>query len=546
MTAAAVSGLDRGGRTVVVVGNGMVGHRFCERLVAHDRDRRLRVVCFGEERRPAYDRVHLSDYFDGKTVDDLGLADRAWYESRGITLHLGERVTGIDRATRAVVSSAGRRVQYDALVLATGSAPFVPPLPGTELSGVFTYRTIEDVEHIQAWGARSHRAAVIGGGLLGLEAAKAALDMGLETYVLEFAPRLMPRQVDAVGGEVLQQAVESMGVRVLVGARTTAIVGDATVAGLALENDDLLDVDMVIVSAGIRARDELAREAGLQVGPRGGIVVDDGLRTSDPAVYAIGESALHRETIYGLVGPGYEMADVLAARFCGQDRRFTGTDLSAKLKLLGIDVASFGDAFAERPGARSVVYEDRLRNVYQKLVLSTDGERLVGGILVGDAGPYPTLLALMRQERPLPARPHELLFGTGDPPEAAPALGDEAQVCSCNNVTKGQIRRAIAEDALCTVGGVKACTRAGTGCGGCVPLVAQLLEAELAAAGREVNRNVCEHFAFTRQELFQIVKLGRIRTFEELLASHGAGSGCEVCRPAVASILASTWNDFVL
>src|SRR5215831_18775265 len=281
-------------RTVVVVGNGMVGHRFCDSLATRDSSGRYRIVCFGDEPRTAYDRVHMSGLFAGSTPESLALADADWYAARGIALHVGERVTAIDRVKRTITSQRGRTLRYDVLVLATGSAPFVPPLPGIDLDGVFTYRTIDDVERIRAWGGRSHRVAVIGGGLLGLEAAKAAVDLGLETYVVEFAPRLMPRQVDAVGGEILQQAVESMGVRVLVGARTTAIVGDGTVAGLALEGSDLLDVDMVIVSAGIRARDELARQAGLQVGPRGGILVDDELRTSDTAVYCIGARALHR------------------------------------------------------------------------------------------------------------------------------------------------------------------------------------------------------------------------------------------------------------
>ena len=557
MTAFAARALDTMGvaaarndaRTVVVVGNGMVGHRFCERLATHDRDRRLRIVCFGEERRAAYDRVHLTAYMSGKNADALVLADAAWYASCGITLHLGERVIEIDRTARTVVSSAGRRVAYDALVLATGSAPFVPAIPGVETPGVFVYRTIEDLDAIRAWSARARRAAVIGGGLLGLEAAKAVHDLGLEVHVVEFAPRLMPRQVDAAGGEVLRRKIAALGVHVHTGMQTQAILGTDAVTGLRFAAGDDLVVDMVVVSAGIRPRDELARTAGLEVGPRGGIVVDAQLRTSDPDVFCIGESALAGGMIYGLVGPGYEMAEVAARRLCGdEDASFAGADLSTKLKLMGVDVASFGDAFADEAagGARPVVFEDRVRGVYQKLVVSEDGRRLVGGILVGDAEPYPALVRALRDGHELPARPHELLFGAGGGTESATALSDDTQICSCNNVSKGDIRRAIDAGKLSTVGGVKACTKAGTGCGGCVPLVAELLEAELAAAGREVNRNLCEHFAFTRQELFEIVKLGRVQSFDALLASHGTGSGCEVCRPAVASILASTWNDFVL
>jgi nitrite reductase (NADH) large subunit len=532
-------------RTIVVVGNGMVGRRFCERLRA--RDAACRIVCVGEEPRAAYDRVHLSDLFAGRSADELSLGGPEWYAERGITLHLGERVVDVDRDTRVAVTSAQRRVAYQALVLATGSAPFVPAIPGVTLPGVFVYRTIDDVEAIRAWAGASRRAVVIGGGLLGLEAAKAAHDLGLETHVVEFAPRLMPRQVDAAGGEVLRDTIEALGVRVHVGAETRAIEGAHAVTGLALASGETIAADLVIVSAGIRPRDELARTAGLAVGTRGGIVVDDRLRTSDPAISCIGESALHRDFIYGLVAPGYAMAEVVAAQLCGDDARFTGADLSTKLKLLGVDVASFGDAFAdERPdeGARAVVFADRVRGVYQKLVVA-DGGRLLGGILVGDAERFGPLVAAMRDQAAVHERPHELLFGAGGAC-AADGLSDASQVCACNDVTKGTIVTAIRAEAITTVGAVKACTRAGTGCGGCVPFVAQILDATLAEMGAAVKRDLCEHFPYTRQDLFQIVKITRVRSFDALLTSHGRGEGCEICRPAVASILASSWNDFVL
>ncbi len=530
---------------VVVVGNGMVGHRFCEELVQADVDRRCAITCLGEEPRPAYDRVHLSDVFAGRSPAELQLADPAWYATHGVALRLGEGVVAIDRATRGVTTAAGTCIPYDVLVLATGSAPFVPPLPGSDRAGVFVYRTIEDLEAIRAWGATARRAAIIGGGLLGLEAAKAARDMGLETHVVEAAPRLMPRQVDAGGGEVLRQSIERLGVRVHVGAPPAAIEGDAAVAALRLRDGVTVAVDLVIISAGIRPRDELARAAGLAVGERGGIVVDTTLATSDPAIFCIGEAALASGMIYGLVAPGYEMARVLADRLTGGDARFTGADLSTTLKLLGVAVASFGDAFADETlgaAARRVVVEDRLGGVYQKLVVD-EQRRLLGGVLVGDAGAYPTLVGLLRSGRALPERPHDLLVGGSAAPDAG---GEEDTVCSCNAVSRGAIRAAIRAQELDSVGGIKACTRAGTGCGGCVPALAALLDGELAAAGRRVDRTLCEHFPWSRQELFEIVTLGRITSFEQLLASHGRGGGCEVCRPAIASILASTWNDPVL
>src|SRR5262245_25515112 len=459
----------RGGAptTVVVIGNGMVGHRFCERLLARDDERRFRLVVVGEEPRPAYDRVHLSEFFAGRTADELQLADRSWYAERGVGLHLSERVIAIDRSDCAVVTALGRRVPYGILVLATGSAPFVPPIPGVDRPGVFVYRTIEDLVAIREWAARASRVAVIGGGLLGLEAAKAMRDLGLTTHVVEYAPRLMPRQVDAAGGAILRQAIEHLGVHVHCGVQTEAIVGassgDGAITSLRLAGGREIEVDMVVVSAGIRPRDELARAAGIDVGERGGVVVDSGLRTSDPRILCVGESACSAGMVYGLVGPGYEMADVAAARLCGADATFTGADLSTKLKLLGVDVASFGDAFADETlgtQARRVVFEDHARGVYQKLVLSADGRRLLGGMLVGDADAYAGLLLATREGRSVPERPHELLFGDGGPDVATDRMSDEIQICSCNNVTKGAIRRGIAEHGLTTLSGIKACTKA--------------------------------------------------------------------------------------
>ena len=367
--------------TVVVVGHGMVGHRFCEQLVERGGLERFEVVVLAEEPRPAYDRVGLSRFFSGETAEDLALTTADWYAEQDIELALGEAVTTIDPATKRLETKAGRTLDYDHLVLATGSVPFVPPIPGNDLPGVFVYRTIEDLEAIAAWADRPEttRATVIGGGLLGLEAAKAATDLGLETSVLEFADRLMPRQVDASGGALLERAIESLGVHVYTSSGAQSIVGDGSVGGLELPGDRLVQSDMVIISAGIKARDDLARAAGLEVGERGGVLVDDSLTTSVEGIYAIGECAVHSGTVYGLVAPGYEMAEVLARRLLGEvEVDFKGADLSTKLKLLGVDVASFGDAFADEGGvaARKVVIEDAVAGVYQKLVISADGERL--------------------------------------------------------------------------------------------------------------------------------------------------------------------------
>jgi len=531
-------------KTVVVVGNGMVGHRFCERLVALDVQQQYRIVTFCEEPRPAYDRVNLSKYFEGRNAEHLKLACPTWYAENGIELHVGDRASAIDRGRKVVVSRNGLEVDYDAVVLATGSAPFVPAVPGVDKKGVFVYRTIEDLESILAYAGKVGSAAVIGGGLLGLEAAKAVRDLGLETHVVEFAPRLMPRQVDEAGSKTLLDKIEGLNVRVHLGKSTREFLGNGKVEGLAFADGGSLRAGMVVISAGIRPRDELARECGLEVGPRGGVVVNDSMLTSDPEIYAIGEVVSHREVVYGLVAPGYEMAEVAAAHLTGSARQFAGFDMSTKLKLMGVDVASFGDPFAESTGGKALTYEDPFSGTYKKLVFNPEGTKLLGGVLVGDASDYGTLLSLYKSEKPLPVPPGDLLSaGRG----LASACGElDAQVCSCNNVGERQVREAIRGQGLETLGQVKVCTQAGTGCGGCLPRVTEILKDELKAAGARVDNRLCEHFAQSRQELYQIAMIHEIKTFDALLASHGQGYGCETCKPAVASILASLWNENVL
>jgi nitrite reductase (NADH) large subunit len=533
-------------REIVVAGNGMVSHRFCEKMLEYDVDRRFRLVVIGEEPRPAYDRVHLTDYFTRRSAEALALGTADWYRENGIELRVGARVASIDREGRTVSTSHGDTLGYDVLVLATGSAPFVPNVPGTDKEGVFVYRTIEDLDAIIARSATARRAAVIGGGLLGLEAARAVLDAGLETHVIEIAPRLMPRQLDTPASAMLERTVRALGVHVHVDQRLVGFVGNGAVSGVELAGGGVIDADMVIVSAGIRPRDELARSAGIRVGPRGGVVVDDRLGTSDERVFAIGEVALHNDTIYGLVAPGYDMADALARNLTGGDASFGGSDMSAKLKLLGTDIATFGNPFHDATQARVVCVEDQVRGVYKKLVFRSDRRQLLGGILVGESSAYASLLHLTRSETELSEGLEELGLQPGAATSTGCALPDAAQLCSCNNVLAGTVRSVIREKSLMTVAQVKACTRAGTGCGGCVPAVTDLLQAELKAAGRAVKPRLCEHFAFTRQELFQIVAAKRIRTFAQLLAEHGSGSGCEICKPAVASILASLYNEPIL
>jgi nitrite reductase (NADH) large subunit len=534
-------------QTLVIVGSGMVGWKLCERITELDTQKRFNIVLFCEEPRPAYDRVGLTSFFEKESADELLLVGLDWYKERGIRLLLGERATAIHRKRRAILSSSGEWVPYDHAVLATGSMAFVPPIPGVDKDGVFVYRTIEDLIGIREYAKRSKRAVVLGGGLLGLEAAKAVRDLGLETHVVEFAPRLMPRQLDGAGARLLTRSIRALGVEIHLNTAAQRVLGGRSVEAVEFNEGDPLEADLLIVAAGIRPRDELAREAGLTVGDRGGIVIDDHLRTNDPNIRAIGECALHRNIAYGLVAPGYEMASVLARNLLGdQSVKFDGSDLSAKLKLLGVDVASFGDPFADTTGGASILYEDLVKGVYKKLVISEDRTRLVGGILVGDATDYTRLTQIMRTGQTLPDAPEELIFGPRANESAAAGLGESAQVCSCNNVTKRDICHAIRRGECGTIGDLKAKTKAGTGCGGCMPLVTDILKAELKAMGQVVRDQLCEHFAFTRQELYQIVKVKGFRTFDELVKSHGSGNGCEVCKPTVASILASVHNEHIV
>ncbi|MET7455389.1 nitrite reductase large subunit NirB [Streptomyces sp. NPDC005574] len=535
--------------TIVLVGHGMVGQRFLEALAERGLTATHRVVVLCEEPRPAYDRVQLTSYFSGRTPEDLSVTDPEFIEDHGIELHVGDPAESIDRAARTVTARSGLTVAYDTLVLATGSYPFVPPVPGKDAEGCFVYRTIEDLFAIEAYAkARATTGAVVGGGLLGLEAAGALKGLGLAAHIVEFAPRLMPVQVDDGGGAALLRTIEDMGLSVHTGTGTQEIVvgEDGAVTGMKLSDGSELATDMVVFSAGVRPRDQLARDSGLTVGDRGGITVDEQCRTvGDPHVFAIGECALAADgRVYGLVAPGYEQAQTAAATIAQDEAAFTGADLSTKLKLLGVDVASFGDAHGTTADCLDVVYSDSRSGTYKKLVIGRDGE-LLGGILVGDAEAYGTLRALTGSVPPISPEQLVLPAGSGGGAQLGPAaLPDEAVICSCHNVTKGTIRGAVTAHSCTTVPEVKKCTKAGTGCGSCVKVLGQLVTAELEASGVEVDKGLCGCFAQTREELYEIVLALRVNTYQDLLDRYGrdgarGGDGCETCKPAVGSIIAS-------
>ncbi|MPW35979.1 nitrite reductase large subunit NirB [Vibrio sp. B1Z05] len=539
---------------VVVVGNGMVGHKYIENLLQQKNDD-LEIITFSEEPRLAYDRVHLTSYFTGNGAQELMLADEGYYNENGVKFVVSDKVVKLDTQAKQVITESGRVEPYDTLVLATGSYPFVPPIPGNDSEHCHVYRTLEDLDAIEESSKLSQSGVVVGGGLLGLEAANAIKELGLQTHVVEFAPRLMAVQLDAGGGALLRRKIESLGVSVHTEKATTEIVaGENARYRMNFADGSHLETDMIVFSAGIRPQDELARQADIEIGERGGIVIDDYCQTSAKDVYAIGECALWDGKIFGLVAPGYQMAKVAAQHLLQDENEadsaaFTGADMSTKLKLLGVDVASIGEVHDQTEGAQSYTFSDEIDQIYKRLIVSEDGSKIIGAVLVGDAEAYGTLLQMKQNDMPLPANPSVLILPNVAGEESAgmgvDALPDSAVICSCFDVTKGDIKQAV--QAGCnTIASLKETTNASTGCGGCSALAKQVLDAELLSLGVEVNNDLCEHFAYSRQELSDIVRVNQIKTFEQLLAQYGKGHGCEVCKPTVGSILASFWNDYIL
>ena len=575
-------------KRVVVIGNGMVGQRFMENLIKLDPDKKCLISTFCEEPRAAYNRVRLTSYFETLDPSSLSMTSEfddtgktAWYDENNVQILLNDKAVSMDTTSKTVTGASGTILPYDVAIMATGSFPFVPPVPGKQRPGVFVYRTIEDLEAMLAY-AKEHNvqsAAVIGGGLLGLEAAKAVKDMGITSHIIEFAPILMSRQIDQGGHNVLVTKIEELGLQVHCNARTQAFVGqDGTddnesmspVAALKFSDDkEDLPVQMVVVSCGIKPRDELAKNAGITLGERGGVLVDEQLRTSADGVYAVGEIALYNNFIYGLIAPGYTMADV-AAKCAAQDlgldvtvdkdTAFTGADLSTKLKLLGCDVASFG---VNQPGpddkdVNELVWNDPINSIYRKLIFNKAGTKLRGGILVGDASDYSVLHKLAVGDNAVLTDNPAMLLSPPSSKSASTATVEavstdaSAQICSCNDVSRGDIVKSILELGVdgATLGAVKKCSKAGTGCGGCEPQVKSILAETLLTMGGKLSNNLCEHFAYSRPELMALVRTdsdpSSVDSFEKILGKHGHGDGCEICKPAVGSILASLNNGIIL
>ena len=537
---------------IIVVGNGMVGHKFIDALLTQP-EANIRISIFCAEPRLAYDRVQLTSYFSGSTEHDLALTDEQYYQKHDVHYRIGDKVTTIDRHTQQVTTQSGHVEHYDTLILATGSYPFVPQIPGNEQPHCHVYRTIEDLQAIEASSKISQSGVVIGGGLLGLEAANALKSLGLKTHVVEFAPRLMAAQLDQGGGELLQRKIEQLDVVVHLEKATTEIVaGETQRYRMKFADGSHVETDMIVFSAGIRPQDELGRQSGLEIGPRGGVVINDQCQTSDQNIYAIGECALWQQKIFGLVAPGYQMAKVAAKHITQPDDEaptFSGADMSTKLKLLGVDVASIGDVHGQTEGAQSYTYHDEIAEVYKRLIISADGKQIVGAVLVGDTDAYGTLLQSKLNDLPLPENPAILILPNVVQEDSAAigvdALPDSAVICSCFDVCKGVIKEAVVSGCS-NMSELKSTTNASTGCGGCSALAKQALDNELVQLGMEVNNNLCEHFAFSRQELTDIIRIKKIETFQTLLDEYGQGLGCDVCKPAIGSILAAYWNEYIL
>ena len=476
---------------VLIIGNGMVGHKAVE-LLAEQHSGAIQVI--GKEPRPAYDRVHLSSFFSGKTADDLSLVSSRFYQRHHIDAVLDCSVKDIDRSGKIVISTDDQEYSYDKLILATGSFPFVPPIPGKDQSHCHVYRTIEDLLAIQASAQNSRVGVVVGGGLLGLEAAKALHDLGLQAHVVEFAPQLMAVQVDADGGQLLRSKIEALGVGVHTGKSTQEIVtGESCRYRMNFADQSFLETDMIVFSAGIRPEDNLARNADLNVGERGGIEINQFCQTSDPDIYAIGECALWSGRIFGLVAPGYEMASIAVNHILGQkDKHFNGTDMSTKLKLLGVDVASIGDAHGRTPDCCSLSWLDDETQVYKKVVLSQDRKKLLGAVLVGDTDDYGQWLQLTLNQLDLPEQPESLVLPESyrkKPVLNVAELPDDAQICKCNRVSKGDICNAI-QSGCTDLSAITTATRAASTCGTCASLVTQILETEISPKRQDDFRQV--------------------------------------------------------
>ncbi|MFN7090996.1 nitrite reductase large subunit NirB [Allorhizobium sp. NPDC080224] len=533
---------------LVIIGNGMAPGRMLEELF--ERAPGLYdVTIFNAEPRVNYDRIMLSPVLSGeKAYEDIVIHDDAWYAAHGVTLHKGAKVTEIDRQTKTVTSANGITVSYDKLVIATGSLPFIIPVPGHQLPGVLAYRDLDDVEKMLEIAKAKGRAIVIGGGLLGLEAAYGLKRQGMEVTVIHLMPTIMERQLDPAAAYLLEKALAERGIEIITKANTKQILGSDRVEGVELEDGRVISGDMVIMAVGIRPASQLAKDAGLAVNR--GIVVDDGMMTSDASIYSLGECAEHRGVCYGLVAPLYESARVLADRLTGGNAEYQGSVVNTKLKVTGINLFSAGD-FAEAPDREEIVLRDASAGVYKRLVLKDN--RIIGAVLYGETADGSWFFDLLKKQTDISAMRETLIFGQSyqggsplDPMAAVAALPDDAEICGCNGVCKGKITGAITGKGLTTLDGVRAHTKASASCGNCTGLVEQLMSLTLGDAYNPAAVTpMCSCTELGHDDVRRLIKAKGLKTIPAVMQEleWKTSCGCAKCRPALNYYLVSDWPD---
>src|SRR5579885_3322340 len=523
---------------LVIVGNGMAGVACLEQILKHAP--KFNITVFGDETHANYNRILLSSVLAGeRSADDITINSLEWYQLNHVGLRLGVRVTDVDPVNRTVKGDDGSVTFYDKLLLATGSHAFLPPISGLDKENVFTFRNLDDTRAILKAAGKGVKAVVIGGGLLGLEAARGLQAQGCEVAVVHLLETLMNLQLDMTGGAYLQQKMEQLGVRVLTSRVTRRLLGESRVEGLEFANGELLEADLVVIAAGIRPNADLGRKAGLTVNR--GIVVNDYMETSDPRVFAVGECVEHRGQVYGLVAPLLEQGKVLAATITGnKGPTFEGWKPAAKLKIMGVDVFSAGEV-EETEGAHAVRYEDPAIGVYKKLIIRDN--RLTGVVLVGDAADSGRYMEWLRTNADLLVRRRNLLFPepAADQGQSIADMPDGETVCGCMGVTKGQIIAAIHERGVNTMAQLKECTRASTGCGSCSGTCEALLKAVAPGFEEETKKLLCKCVPFTQESLREIIRSQRLRSVQQVLQIYGNGIGCEVCKPALSYLVDVIW-----
>ena len=534
---------------LIVVGNGMAGMRAVEELLTRAPGL-YDITVFGAEPEVNYNRILLSPVLSGeKKFEDIVINDRAWYEKNNIMLYTGEAIIGIDLGVRTVVSDSGRRLTYDKLLLATGSEPFIIPVPGTKLPGVTTFRDMADVNAMLAAAKPGRRAVVIGGGLLGLEAASGLKAHGMDVTVVHLADFLMERQLDRSAGDLLKTELQGRGIEVLIGANTSAIEGTDHVEAVLLADGKRLAADLVVIAVGIRPNTHLAKVSGVVC--ERGVVVDDRMVTSDADILAVGECVQHRGMTYGLVAPLFEMAKVVGGQLAGNaGDAYTGSVVSTRLKVTGIDVFSAGN-FTLGEGCEEIVFRDASRGIYKRLVLQED--RIKGAVLYGDAREGGWYFQLLKDATDVGVFREALVFGqafaeggsASDAGRSVANLADQAEICGCNGVCKGVIVQAIVEKGLKSVDEVRAHTKASSSCGSCTGLVEQLL---VATAGDNYQsapkiKPMCPCTTHDHDEVRQRIVAEGLKTIPEVMQTLGwtTSNGCSSCRPALNYYLICAW-----